>query len=92
MLRTRVLKSIGIASFALVVSFGNLSCSDGDEVATDKDEPKDEPPRALNIMQWDHFVPEYKAWTDNFTEVWGKDTDVKLTLEWVDSAELVNRL
>src|SRR5690242_14380690 len=28
--------------------------------------------KALSIVQWAHFVPEYDTWFDNFAKEWGK--------------------
>ena len=39
--------------------------------------------KALSIVQWAHFVPEYDTWFDNFAKEWGKKNNVAVTVDHI---------
>lgn len=98
-MKTRISRNIGIVSLALAASFAGVGCAskDAEDVKEDPKvdpmpKPQPKPLTALNIMQWEHFVPEYKAWTQNFVEKFGKANKFTPTLEFVASGDLIKRL
>jgi multiple sugar transport system substrate-binding protein len=43
----------------------------------------------LKILQWSHFVPRYdKEWFDSFTQAWGKENGVDVTVDHISLAEI----
>jgi multiple sugar transport system substrate-binding protein len=39
--------------------------------------------KALSIVQWSHFVPEYDKWFDNFAKDWGKKNNITVSVDHV---------
>ena len=39
--------------------------------------------KALSIVQWSHFVPEYDTWFDNFAKEWGKKNNVVVSVDHI---------
>src|SRR6185437_7590622 len=39
--------------------------------------------KALSIVQWSHFVPEYDTWFDNFAKEWGKKNNVAVSVDHI---------
>jgi multiple sugar transport system substrate-binding protein len=39
--------------------------------------------KALSIVQWSHFVPEYDTWFDNFAKDWGKKNNVSVSVDHI---------
>lgn len=50
-----------------------------------------EPQRELSILQWDHFVPGYDVWFDEFVKQWGEDNGVNVTIDHINIAEIRGR-
>ncbi|UCG38389.1 MAG: carbohydrate ABC transporter substrate-binding protein [bacterium] len=45
--------------------------------------------KTLKILQWSHFVPRYdQEWFDNYTQAWGKENDVQVTVDHISLAEI----
>ncbi|MGA1868757.1 MAG: ABC transporter substrate-binding protein [bacterium] len=48
--------------------------------------------KELKILQWSHFVPRYdKEWFDNFTQKWGKENNIAVTVDHINLAEIPTR-
>lgn len=48
--------------------------------------------KTLKILQWAHFVPRYdKAWFDKFTQQWGKENNVAVTVDHIHISQVVSR-
>ena len=43
--------------------------------------------KALSIVQWSHFVPEYDKWFDNFAKEWGEKNKISVTVDHIPGAE-----
>src|SRR5690242_20204376 len=39
--------------------------------------------KALSIVQWAHFVPEYDIWFDKFAKDWGAKNKVSVTVDHI---------
>jgi multiple sugar transport system substrate-binding protein len=39
--------------------------------------------KALSIVQWSHFVPEYDTWFDKFAKDWGEKNTVAVTVDHI---------
>jgi len=39
--------------------------------------------KALSIVQWSHFVPEYDKWFDNFAKDWGQKNKIAVTVDHI---------
>ena len=46
----------------------------------------------IEILQWNHFVPQYDKWFDPFAESWGNTAGVDVAVEHVSLTELPGRL
>lgn len=42
----------------------------------------------LRILQWSHFVPQYDVWFDPFARDWGDTSNVDVTVDHINLAEL----
>jgi multiple sugar transport system substrate-binding protein len=42
----------------------------------------------LRILQWSHFVPQYDVWFDPFARDWGNGSNVDVTVDHINLAEL----
>ncbi|HJR79486.1 MAG TPA: extracellular solute-binding protein [Anaerolineales bacterium] len=42
----------------------------------------------LRILQWSHFVPQYDVWFDPFARDWGNTSNVDVTVDHINLAEL----
>jgi multiple sugar transport system substrate-binding protein len=47
--------------------------------------------KALKILQWSHFVPQYDKWFDAFAVEWGKKNGVAVTVDHIPHLELPAR-
>ncbi len=43
---------------------------------------------SLKILQWQHFVPSYDTWFQEFVQEWGAANDVEVTLDQVNTADI----
>lgn len=43
---------------------------------------------SLKILQWQHFVPSYDTWFQEFCQEWGEANDVEVTLDQVNTADI----
>ncbi|HEY3792444.1 MAG TPA: extracellular solute-binding protein [Bradyrhizobium sp.] len=39
--------------------------------------------KALSIVQWSHFVPEYDKWFDDFAKSWGEKNKIAVTVDHI---------
>jgi len=39
--------------------------------------------KALSIVQWSHFVPEYDTWFDKFAKDWGEKNKISVTVDHI---------
>lgn len=46
------------------------------------------PGTELRILQWEHFVPAYDLWFDEFARTWGEQVGVDVTIDHIDISEL----
>ena len=46
----------------------------------------------LTITQWSHFVPRYDKWFDQYAKDWGKQNNVKVTVQHINLADLGSTL
>jgi hypothetical protein len=46
----------------------------------------------LRILQWSHFVPAYDTWFDAFAQAWGEANDVEVTVDHIDTANIVSSI
>lgn len=46
----------------------------------------------LSITQWSHFVPSYDKWFDAYAQQWGKQHNVKVTVQHISYADLNSTL
>lgn len=46
----------------------------------------------LTITQWSHFVPSYDKWFDKYVEDWGKQHNVKASVQHISLADVVPTL
>lgn len=46
----------------------------------------------LRILQWNHFVPHYDEWFDQFAAEWGAQNGVQVTVDRFDFDEIENAL
>lgn len=46
----------------------------------------------LTITQWSHFVPSYDKWFDQYAQDWGKQHNVKVTVQHIALGDLVSTL
>ena len=46
----------------------------------------------LTITQWSHFVPRYDKWFDQYAQDWGKQNNVKVTVQHINLADLGSTL
>lgn len=42
----------------------------------------------LKILQWQHFVPSYDVWFQEFVQEWGEANGVEVTLDQVNTADI----
>ena len=43
---------------------------------------------SLKILQWQHFVPSYDVWFQEFCQEWGEANGVEVTLDQVNTADI----
>jgi len=46
----------------------------------------------LSITQWSHFVPRYDKWFDAYAQQWGKENNVRVTVQHISYADLNSTL
>ena len=46
----------------------------------------------LKILLWSHFVPSHDTWFDPFAKKWGKKVGVNVTVDHIDTTQVVTRL
>ncbi|MEM7799684.1 MAG: extracellular solute-binding protein [Chloroflexota bacterium] len=46
------------------------------------------PGTELRILQWEHFVPAYDIWFDEFARTWGEQVGVEVTVDHIDISEV----
>src|SRR5581483_12119990 len=47
--------------------------------------------KALSIVQWSHFVPEYDKWFDNFAKEWGSKNKIAVTVDHIPVGNVAAR-
>src|SRR4029079_15591243 len=47
--------------------------------------------KALSIVQWSHFVPEYDKWFDNFAKEWGEKNKIAVTVDHIPAQNVAAR-
>src|SRR5262245_2835540 len=47
--------------------------------------------KALSIVQWSHFVPEYDKWFDLFAKDWGTKNNISVTVDHIPVANVAAR-
>ncbi len=76
--RRRFLKTLAAAGAAPIVYAPFISRG----LAADK---------ALSIVQWAHFVPDYDVWFDKFAKSWGEKNNVAVTVDHVPVQDIPAR-
>ncbi|HZA27320.1 MAG TPA: extracellular solute-binding protein [Actinomycetota bacterium] len=46
----------------------------------------------LRILLWSHFVPRHDEWFDAFAKEWGQEVGVNVTVDHIDTADVVARI
>ncbi len=46
----------------------------------------------LTLTQWSHFVPMYDKWFDKYAQEWGRENNVKVTVNHINLADLASSL
>lgn len=47
--------------------------------------------KALSIVQWSHFVPEYDKWFDNFAKEWGAKNKIAVSVDHIPVGNVAAR-
>jgi multiple sugar transport system substrate-binding protein len=47
--------------------------------------------KALSIVQWSHFVPEYDKWFDKFAKDWGKKNNIDVSVDHIPVGSVAAR-
>ncbi len=55
-------------------------------------EPSSKLSGELKILLWSHFVPAHDKWFDPFAKKWGDKVGVKVTIDHINTAQVVTRL